>query len=103
TLDALGYKTQVFPRNINFFYLDTDLRERIVKEEGKYQVLNTNLQFSEEEILHLVDEHPEKFSPNVILRPLYQEMILPNLAYVGGPAEIAYWLQLKPVFDHYRQ
>ena len=102
-LDAQGYKTQVFSRDINFFYLDEGLRERIVKEDGQYQVLNTDIQFSEEEILQLVDEHPEKFSPNVILRPLYQEMILPNLAYVGGPAEIAYWLQLKPVFDHYQQ
>lgn len=102
-LDALDYKTQVYSRDINFFYLDEGLRERIVKDDGKYQVLNTDIQFSEEELLKLVEEHPEKFSPNVILRPLYQEMILPNLAYVGGPAEVAYWLQLKAVFDHYQQ
>jgi len=102
-LDGLNYKTQVFSRDINFFYLEEGVRERIVKENGKYEVLNTDLQFSEEELLQLMDEHPEKFSPNVILRPLYQEMILPNLAYVGGPAEVAYWLQLKPVFAHYKQ
>ena len=55
-----------------------------------------------EEIDSLIDEHPEKFSPNVVLRPVYQETILPNLAYIGGPAEVSYWLQLKDVFDHFK-
>ncbi len=98
-LEALGYKTQVSAREINLFYLDDQLRERIVKEEGVYKVLNTSLTFSEAEILQMVAETPEKFSPNVILRPVYQEKILPNIAYLGGPAEVVYWLQLKAVFD----
>ena len=55
--------------------------------------------FSEEEMLAELDKNPERFSPNVILRPLYQEMILPNLAYVGGAGELSYWLQLKGGFD----
>jgi bacillithiol biosynthesis cysteine-adding enzyme BshC len=101
-LDALGYKSQVYPRDINFFYLDEQLRERIEKEGDAYRVLNTEKRFSEEEIMQDVETNPQKFSPNVILRPLYQEMILPNLGYVGGPSELAYWLQLKPVFDHYQ-
>jgi bacillithiol biosynthesis cysteine-adding enzyme BshC len=101
-LDALGYKSQVYPRDINFFYLDEQLRERIEKEGDAYRVLNTEKRFSEEEIMQEVETNPQKFSPNVILRPLYQEMILPNLGYVGGPSELAYWLQLKPVFDHYQ-
>lgn len=100
-LTETGYKTQIFPREINLFYLDEGLRERIVKKEDRYKVLNSELSFSEEGILKLLDEHPEKFSPNVLLRPLYQEMVLPNLAYIGGPGEVAYWLQLKAVFDHY--
>ena len=97
-----GYKTQVYPREINFFYLDNGVRERIVEEEGNFKVLNTKLSFSREEIVTLIKRSPEKFSPNVVLRPLYQEVILPNLAYIGGPAEVAYWMQLKPVFDHYQ-
>ncbi|MEM9831650.1 MAG: bacillithiol biosynthesis cysteine-adding enzyme BshC [Bacteroidota bacterium] len=101
-LEETGYKTQVFPREINLFYLRGESRERIIREEGKFQVLNTNYTFSEEEILQELKEHPERFSPNVILRPLYQEVILPNLAYVGGPSELSYWLQLKPVFEHYQ-
>jgi len=101
-LDALGYKSQVYPRDINFFYLDEQLRERIEKEGDAYRVLNTEKRFSEEEIMQEVETNPQKFSPNVILRPLFQEMILPNLGYVGGPSELAYWLQLKPIFDHYQ-
>jgi len=100
-LEALGYHPQVFARDINFFYLDGNIRQRIEKKENKYQVLDTNIQFSEGEVERLVQDEPEKFSPNVILRPLYQEVILPNLAYAGGPAEVVYWLQLKKVFDHF--
>ncbi|MDA0196234.1 MAG: bacillithiol biosynthesis cysteine-adding enzyme BshC [Bacteroidetes bacterium] len=101
-LNALGYKTQVFPREINFFYLDEGFRGRIIRDGDVYRVKKTELVFSPEELKKLIHESPEKFSPNVILRPLYQETILPNLAYIGGPAEIAYWLQLKEVFGHYK-
>lgn len=101
-LQEIGYKAQVFPREINFFYMKTGLRERVVREEGEYKVLNTDLRFTEEALLEELSSHPECFSPNVIMRPLYQEYILPNLAYVGGPGEFAYWLQLKGVFDHFK-
>lgn len=100
-LEAIGYKTQVSPREINLFYLAEGVRERIVKEGNLYKVLHTELEFTEEELLQLLDNEPDKFSPNVILRGLYQESILPNLAYIGGPAEVAYWLQLKPIFDYH--
>jgi len=92
------YKPQVMSREINLFYLDNGLRERIVREDGIFKVLNTDLTFSLAEIEKLAEENPEKFSPNVILRPLYQEMVLPNLAYIGGGAEVSYWFQLKGVF-----
>lgn len=98
-LEALGYKTQVFCRDINFFYLDHGVRGRIEKKGDEYKVVDTDLSFSGDAIKSLIQEEPEKFSPNVILRPLYQETILPNLAYVGGPAEVIYWLQLKEVFN----
>lgn len=100
-LSALGFKSQATPREINLFYMTPGLRERIVWENDRYQVLNTDLHFSKEEILTEVDQHPERFSPNVVLRPLYQEMILPNLAYVGGGGELAYWLERKALFQHY--
>jgi len=101
-LAELGYKTQVYPRAINLFYMGDNLRKRLIKEGGSYKIFDTDLKFTEKEILMDVDTHPQNYSPNVILRPLYQEMILPNVAYIGGPAEIAYWLQLKDMFDHFK-
>ncbi|PKP51371.1 MAG: bacillithiol biosynthesis cysteine-adding enzyme BshC [Bacteroidetes bacterium HGW-Bacteroidetes-12] len=98
-LTELSYKTQLTPREINLFYLDNQIRERIVFEENKYKVLNTKLEFSKAQILEELKNYPEKFSPNVVLRPLYQEVILPNLAYIGGGGELAYWFQLKAMFD----
>ena len=100
-IEALGYHTQISAREINLFYLDDQLRERIVQENGEYRVLNTELRFSEVEIRQMARQNPEKFSPNVVLRPVYQEMILPNLAYIGGPSEVPYWLQLRGVFAHF--
>lgn len=101
TNEVLGasYPIQVNPREINLFYLDKEIRERILFEEDCYKIINTDLIFSEEEIMNLVDNSPEKFSPNVLMRPLYQEVILPNLCYIGGGGEMAYWMQLKNFFD----
>ncbi|MCF7560242.1 bacillithiol biosynthesis cysteine-adding enzyme BshC [Sabulilitoribacter multivorans] len=94
-----NYKVQVNPREINLFYLSKNLRERIVFEDDIYKVLNTDIVWSRSEILKHLDEVPERFSPNVIMRPLYQEVILPNLCYIGGGGELAYWFQLKQFFD----
>ena len=93
------YTIQVKPREINLFYIEDNLRERILLENGIYKINTTKMEFSESEILELLEKKPEKFSPNVILRPLYQENILPNLCYIGGGGEVAYWLELKTVFD----
>ena len=78
------YKQQAFVRDINFFRLTKGKRELITGTVTENEVLNS----------------PETFSPNVLLRPLYQEVLLPNIAYVGGESEISYWMQLKTVFDH---
>lgn len=100
TIEKLkNYAIQVNPREINLFYLEDHLRERIIFENRKYKVNNTQIEFTESEILSALENHPEKFSPNVIIRPLYQEVILPNLCYIGGGGEIAYWLELKSFFD----
>ncbi len=102
TIHEFKYDIQVNPREINLFYIEDHLRERIIFENGNYIVNNTSISFTEAEILELVDNSPEKFSPNVILRPLYQEMILPNLCYIGGGGEIAYWLELKSMFEAHK-
>jgi bacillithiol biosynthesis cysteine-adding enzyme BshC len=100
-LQQLGYHTQVNAREINLFYLDNGIRSRIEKKDETFSVVDTPFTFTTEQIKSLIQHQPEKFSPNVILRPLYQEMILPNLAYVGGPAELVYWLQLKTMFEQF--
>lgn len=98
-LEAVGFKSQATPRPINLFYLDDQIRERIVRSGDEFKVLNTDLSFSANELRELLTSNPEKFSPNVIMRPLYQETILPNLAYIGGGGELAYWLERKAQFE----
>lgn len=93
------YKVQVTPRQINLFYLKDNLRERIVLENEVYKVIDSDISFTKNEILTELHNHPERFSPNVIMRPLYQEVILPNLCYIGGGGEMAYWLELKEYFN----
>ena len=93
------YSIQVNPREINLFYIEDNLRERLLFENNQYKINNSSIVFSQSEILALLEKSPEKFSPNVILRPLYEEVILPNICYIGGAGEIAYWLQLKSNFE----
>ncbi len=90
-LEKLGYEAQVQPREINLFLLGENARERILPDRSTIEDQRSQIR-----------AHPERFSPNVVLRPLYQQMILPAIAYVGGPSEIAYWLQYKAMFDHHK-
>lgn len=95
------YAIQVNPREINVFYKTEQLRERIEKNGEDYKAVNTTKVFSKAELEKLIDTDPGTMSPNVVLRPLYQQKILPNVAYVGGPGEIAYWLEYKHLFEVY--
>lgn len=92
---------QANPREINLFYMKEDLRERIEQEGDLFKVVNTSYVFTKEELLNELHSHPQHFSPNVMLRPLLQEKILPNLATIGGAGELSYWFQLKKTFEHY--
>ncbi|MEO5892580.1 MAG: bacillithiol biosynthesis cysteine-adding enzyme BshC [Ferruginibacter sp.] len=93
------YKVQASGRELNMFYLSDGRRDRIEQENNEWLVVNTTLKFTQEQLLTELKEHPERFSPNVILRPVFQEWILPDIAFIGGGGEIAYWLQLKKVFE----
>lgn len=98
-LKNIPYKIQVNPRELNLFYLKDNLRERIIFEENHYKINQTNIVFTKDEILEELNNYPERFSPNVLMRGLYQETILPNLCYIGGGGELAYWFQLKSYFE----
>lgn len=92
------YHVQVNPREINCFYLSDGQRNRIVATETGFHVLKTDHRFSTEELERELESRPERFSPNVVLRPLFQEFVLPNLTYVGGAGELSYWLQYRHYF-----
>jgi bacillithiol biosynthesis cysteine-adding enzyme BshC len=96
------YDAQAHPRDINLFYLRDNIRERIEKKDENFIVLNSKFSFDKKGLEKELDDHPERFSPNVILRGLFQETILPNLSFVGGGGEMAYWLQLKELFENYK-
>nr|MBP6314148.1 bacillithiol biosynthesis cysteine-adding enzyme BshC [Chitinophagaceae bacterium] len=98
---AKHYKIQARGREINLFYIAEGIRERIEFIDQGFRVHNTDISFTVEEMHHEIETHPEHFSPNVILRPVYQELILPNISFIGGGGELAYWLELKTVFDHF--
>ena len=101
-LNAADYKVQANPREINLFYLKEDRRERIERAGSEWKVVGGQQHFTKDTLLRELKQYPERFSPNVILRGLYQETILPNIAFIGGGGETAYWLQLKDLFAHYQ-
>jgi len=101
-LEKSGHGSQVNPREINLFYITDNQRNRIIKENNKFNIADTGKSFTENELKEELKQHPERFSPNVVTRPLYQQKLLPNLAYVGGPGELAYWLEYRQLFDHYK-
>lgn len=95
------YFAQVNPRDINLFYMKDNLRGRIVRIEDGYEVHHSDIRFTRDQLKEELKKHPERFSPNVVLRGLFQETILPNIVFIGGGSEIAYWLELKALFQYY--
>lgn len=97
-----NYDLQVKPKVINMFFLHNGNRLLIEpRDEGRFALRNSKRRFENEELLNVLQENPELFSPNVVLRPICQDYLLPTVAYVGGPGEISYFAQFKPVYQHY--
>ena len=96
---ASSYHVQSDGRDLNLFYLKENTRNRIEKQGASYIVVDTDIRFTEEEVVKELYTNPDRFSPNVILRGVYQETILPGVAFIGGGGELAYWMELKNVFD----
>jgi bacillithiol biosynthesis cysteine-adding enzyme BshC len=98
-MKSWGHQNVVAPRDCCLFYLQPNYRSRIVRQSNhSFKTADGKQSWSKEEILAEAKSFPERFSPNVLLRPLYQESILPNVLYLAGPAELTYWLQLKDTF-----
>lgn len=90
---------QAHGRKINLFYLGYGGRHRIEVTSSGFSI--NGIVWEKERLQQEVEQNPHEFSPNVILRPVYQETILPNICYIGGGAEMNYWLQLVQVFEEH--
>jgi bacillithiol biosynthesis cysteine-adding enzyme BshC len=89
----------------NLFFYDEKVNERILlqfdPQSGEFSSKNREVSFTYDELVEIANEYPEKLSNNVVTRPLMQEWLFPTLAFIGGPGEIAYWAELKLVFEHF--
>lgn len=98
-IESVGFNPNIQPRSFNLFWLKSEsgriARKRLDLKDEVFQTSDVQEQFTAKDILEMRSE----LSPNVLLRPLYQETILPNIVYIGGPSELGYWLQLKNAFD----
>jgi bacillithiol synthase len=97
-IEQMGFKPQAFVRPINIFYIEKGIRNRLKINDNQIEIDGVGL-FTKDEILAKLEQNPASFSPNVMMRPLYQEYSLPNVTYVGGGGEISYWIQQKGIFD----
>lgn len=97
------YHAQVKPKAVNLFLFHKGGRYLIEprKREGDFALKGTRHTLTKDELDSLVTTSPELLSPNVVLRPICQDYLLPTVAYVGGPSEIAYFAQLRPVYSYY--
>lgn len=93
------FHAQVQARPLNLFLLDESGRYPLDLEKGRFHLRNRSRSFTKGELLDRLEAAPEQFSPNVILRPLMQDLLLPTAAYVAGPSEVSYFAQYKGVYD----
>jgi bacillithiol biosynthesis cysteine-adding enzyme BshC len=103
-LEKLGYHGQVHLNNSNIFYIsETGHRLKIQYDGEVWFIDNSNMRWSSDELIREINDNPNQFSPNVILRPVLQDRILPTLSYVAGPGEIAYYAQMSGIYDYFEQ
>ncbi len=96
-----NYHAQVKVRPINLFITEGTGRYVLEPDEAGFRLRNKRVKFTKEELLNRLNEHPEDFSSNVLLRPICQDYILPTGFYVGGPSEIAYFAQVIPLYNYF--
>ncbi|MFZ1281376.1 MAG: bacillithiol biosynthesis cysteine-adding enzyme BshC, partial [Ignavibacteriaceae bacterium] len=96
------YHAQVKVKPVNLFYHTDDGRYSVEPVEEIFKLRRKRKQFTKEEILNEIEEHPERFSPNVLLRPICQDYLFPTGFYIAGPSEISYFAQITPLYDFYK-
>lgn len=98
-LEKSGYAQQVQLHKgiLNLFFAEQD-RQTILYREGTYNIKDTHQVYTKDDLADMVDTRPQIFSPNVLLRPIYQDALLPTAVYIGGPGEISYFAQMKGIY-----
>ena len=95
------YHLQVKPRVINIFYIEDGIRRGLEPIGSGISLRGTKRKLMPEQVRMILETKAESFSPNVVLRPVCQDYLLPTAAYVAGPGEVAYFAQLKGVYQHF--
>lgn len=101
-LQDKNYKNQIQLHQgiLNVFHSEHE-RQTIKTDGGNFHIRDIERTVTKDELLTQVEERPHLFSPNVLLRPIYQDALLPTVAYVAGPGEIAYFAQMKGVYEYF--
>ncbi|MCO5234201.1 MAG: bacillithiol biosynthesis cysteine-adding enzyme BshC [Chitinophagales bacterium] len=100
-LKEYGYHAQANGRAVNLFYLSDTFRTKIEPIDNHKFKIGDNI-WNLEDLVEEANQHPERFSPNVILRPLFQQAVLPSIGFIGGGSEVAYWMQTTEVFKYHQ-
>lgn len=95
---GFGVQVPILEGGVNLFVEGPQGRERLYRDGDGFQLRHSGARFSLAELEALIEEEPARVSPNVLLRPVVESAVLPTLAYVAGPGELAYWAQLGPLF-----
>ncbi len=102
-LRVLGYHQQIErkPDDVNFFFYAQGRRNKVRFKQGKFLVERVGLEYDQTEMLDMLAEEPQRFSPSAVLRPLVQDHILPTVAYVAGPGEVSYFAQMRNTYSFF--